>query len=91
MKKNWRQTRWKDFSASQKVWLIGTCASLAAVLVLSGLSSAEVWVAPDWVVLIVVAIMAVCCFKFLGLTPWALAGCAPEEDEEDDDSDSDDE
>lgn len=84
MKKNWRQTKWSDFTSKQKMWFCLLCILLVVVLVVACLSTSEVMDIPDWFTLLIVAIMIVSLCKFLQLTPWALMGHEEDQDDEDD-------
>ena len=83
MKKNWRQTRWKDFEATQKGWFVALCALLVVVLVMACLSTAEVVEVPNWLTVLVVAGMCFALYKFLQLTPWAFMADDPDDEEYD--------
>lgn len=80
--KNWRQTKWKDFSGSQKTWFVILCLVLAAILVTACLSTSETAEVTDWIALclVIAGVWAVC--KFAGLMPWALMGLDADGDEE---------
>lgn len=80
MKKNWRQTYWKDFTTKQKWWFVIMCVSLFIVLVIAGLSTTEVIAIPDWISIGLVSFMVFSLAKFLQITPWALTEFASDED-----------
>ena len=81
--KNWRQTTWSDFASKQKKWFCLLCALLVTVLVLACLATSEVMVIPDWLTLLLVALIIVSLCKFLQLTPWALWGYDKDDDMDD--------
>ena len=83
MKKDWRQTRWKDFTSMQKMWFFLLCILLVVIIVMACLSTAEVMVIPDWLTLLIVAITVISLCKFLQLTPWVFMNYG--DDQEDDD------
>ena len=82
MKKDWRQTKWKDFTSKQRMWFSLLCVSLVCILVVASLSTSDMVDIPDWLILGIVAVGVVPLYKFLQLTPWALMGLEDEEDED---------
>ena len=90
MKKDWRETKWSDFSKQQKIWFIALAVTLAAFLFAAGFCSANNIDVPDWAALIILGILWFVLHKFAGLTPWALGGMNSTFDGEDDDEDDDD-
>jgi len=84
LKKDWRQTRWKDFTSMQKIWFCLLCISLVVIIVMACLSTAEVIDIPNWFVLLVVAFGVICLFKFLQLTPWFFLIYGDDQEDEDD-------
>lgn len=89
MKKDWRETKWSDFSKQQKIWFIALAVTLAALLFAAGFCSANNIDVPDWAALIIVGILWFVVHKFAGLTPWALGGMNSTFDDEDEDDDDD--
>lgn len=83
MKKNWRQTQWKDFEPTKKGWFIALCALLVVVLVMACLFTAEVVEVPNWLTVLVVAGMCFALYKFLQLAPWAFMADDPDDEEDD--------
>ena len=90
MKKDWRETKWSDFSKRQKIWFIALAVTLAAFLFAVGFCSANNIDVPDWAALIIVGILWFVLHKFVRLTPWALGGMNSTFDDDDDDDDDDD-
>ena len=93
MKKDWRNTKWRDFSKEQKRWFIVLVVFLVVLAIGGGYASANGIDLPNWVGFIIIAVgmFAVC--KFVNLTPWALFGMNPtfDDDDPEDEDDSDDE
>ena len=93
MKKDWRNTKWRDFSKAQKGWFIVMTVSLVVLLAAAGIDSANIIDVPNWAALIIAAVGVVAVCKFVNLTPWALFGINPtfDDDDPEDEDDSDDE
>lgn len=85
MKKDWRQTKWKDFSSRQKGLLILLCAELFAVLFAALFFPYWGIEIPGWAAIPLLVVMLVSLYKFLNITPWAAAGFEDEEADNDDD------
>lgn len=64
-------------------WFCLLCALLVTVFVLACLATSEVMVIPDWLTLLLVALIIVSLCNFLQLTPWALWGYDKDDDMDD--------
>ena len=85
MKKDWRNTKWRDFSKEQKRWFIVMTVSLVVLLAAAGIDSANNINVPNWAALIIAAVGVVAVCKFVNLTPWALFGMNPTIDDDPED------
>ncbi len=89
MKKDWRQTTWKDFSFRQK-WLFILLLIEFSLFMFAALFfpywGIEI---PNWLGILIVVALIVPLNKFLDVTPWAAPGYEDDEDDDDDDDETD--
>ena len=69
MARNWRSTKWKDFSKKKRVWFSILSAELVIALIAAGLCGAEVIIIPNWVAGVYIFIMAGTLYKFMNQLP----------------------
>lgn len=72
MKKDWRQTKWKDFSKAQKHWFIVLCVEVTAIFCMALLFPCFDVEIPNWAAALMLIPMIIPVCKFIQVCPWGL-------------------
>ena len=80
MKKDWRQTKWEDFSQKQKLWFIVLCAEVALIFCMALVFPCFGVEIPNWLAALMLIPMILPVYKFIQVCPWALFDDEEEEE-----------